>query len=410
MASPKILALILAGGAGSRMNLLTEVRAKPALPFGGTYRLIDFPLSNCVHSAIADVWVIEQFQPQSLNDHLLNGRPWDLDRTYGGLRIMPPYQGTAEAGWHRGNADALYRNSRFIREFAPDLVLVLSADHVYKFDYRHVIEAHMERHAEVTMVTTEVERHEASRFGVVEVGTDGKVINFQYKPESPRSSTVTTEIFVYSAHTLLNTLAELANNGNDTDDESPLKDFGHELLPRLVERGQAYAYPLDGYWRDVGTLSSYWQAHMDMLADQPSLRLDERDWPIRTSDTRRQPARIHVTAVIDNSLISPGCDIKGTVIRSVIGPGVTIAEGAVVEDAIVFHDVVVETDACVKLAIVDSDTTIDRGAIVGQSRGSGKQQMSDESITVIGKATRVAPGTTVAAGQRVRAVDVESIT
>jgi len=221
MPRPRVLALLLAGGKGSRLQVLTEARAKPVLPFAGVYRLIDFALTNCVHSGIADVWVIEQFQPHALNDHLLNGRPWDLDRNTGGLRIMPPYTGTgAEGGWAAGNADALYRNRRFIREFDPDLLLVLSADHVYALDYRDVLDAHVARaEAAVTMVTTEVPVEQATRFGVVQVGAGGRVTDFAYKPERPAGGTVTAEVFVYDAHLLLDRLDE----GEGVLDESDLR-------------------------------------------------------------------------------------------------------------------------------------------------------------------------------------------
>ncbi len=402
MQSSKVLAIILAGGSGSRMDVLTEVRAKPALPFAGVYRLIDFPLSNCVHSSISDVWVVEQFQPHSLNEHLLNGRPWDLDRTYGGLRIMPPYQGTRESGWHRGNADALYRNSRFIREFAPDVLLVLSSDHVYKIDYRQVIAAHLERGADVTLVTTTVPREEATRFGNVQVGADAKVVDFAYKPSTPIRDTVTTEIFVYTATTLLAILDELAADQGNAGEEHGLKDFGDELLPQLVQRGRAYAYPLDGYWRDVGTLSSYWQSHMDLLGEPSALQLDSPEWPLRSTDARRQAARIYRTAAIDNSLIAPGCDIRGEVVRSIVGPGVRVAEGARIEDSIVFRDVVVGADVVVARAIVDSEVRIGRGADAGKADVAVSQAITDQQLVVIGKGAQVPAGAWIHPGQRIQ--------
>lgn len=395
MVRVRILALILAGGKGSRMELLTEVRAKPALPYAGVYRLIDFPLSNCVHSAIADVWVIEQFEPHSINEHLVNGRPWDLDRTYGGLRLMPPYTGTREGGWHQGNADAIYHNRRFIRDFNPDVVLVLSADHIYKLNYRDAIEAHYDTQADVTMVTTRVPREQASRFGTVQL--DGqRVTHFAYKPDEPNSEIVTTEVFVYNARTLLDTLDELAAEQDDADD-SGLEDFGHQLLPRLVEAGRAFAYPLDGYWRDVGTIESYFASHMDLLQDDPPLKLDEADWPILTYGTMRLPARIHGSAQIDRSLIAPGCTIHGTVINSVLAPGVVVEPGATVRDAIIFGNTRIRAGATVRHTIIDSDVTIGADAQIG-----GAQSGNDTPITLIGQHAEVAANTTVSPGERVK--------
>jgi len=394
-----MLALVLAGGAGSRMRALTEVRAKPALPYAGIYRLIDIPLSHCVHSGISDVWVIEQFHPHSLNDHLVNGRPWDLDRTHGGLRILPPYQGTAESGWHQGNADAIYRNARFIREWNPELLLVLSADHVYRCDYRRLVAQHLDSNATVTMMTTEVPIAQASRFGVVEVGRNGKVMRFDYKPESPQSSTVTTEVFLYSARPLLDTLDELARDSDDG--ESGLNDFGHELLPRLVDEGNAYAVPLEGYWRDVGTLPSYWQGHMDLLDPQPPIDLDDPSWPIRTTGEHRMPARIAASARIDDSLISPGCEIHGRVVRSVLAPGVIVEAGAVVEGAVILQDAVIRAGARVACAIVDEQAEIGPQARVGRARRkTGEPEEAD--LALIGKRAVVPPDADVQPGTQVK--------
>jgi glucose-1-phosphate adenylyltransferase len=362
MKRPRILALILAGGAGSRLKELTVRRAKPALPFGGVFRLIDFPLSNCMHSQINDVWVVEQFQPHALNEHLTNGRPWDLDRTHGGLQILPPYQGAPESGWHQGNADAIYRHRRFIRDFAPDVLLVLSADHIYKLDYRDVIDAHLETGAEVTMVTTEVSLDEASRFGNVDADDSGKVTRFDYKPEQPKSQTATTEVFAYDTRVLLEVLDELAAQAakdKPDEEEVALKDFGHELLPALVQRDGAFTFKLDGYWRDVGTVESYHEGHMDLLHDTPALQLDDPAWPIRTRGQQLLPARIEGSAHIENSLISPGCHIAGRVVNSVLSPGVRVEQGATVENAVLLHGVVVPAGRTVRRAIVDEKMSVE---------------------------------------------------
>jgi glucose-1-phosphate adenylyltransferase len=360
----KVLGLVLAGGEGGRLGPLTENRAKPALPFAGVYRLIDFPLSNCHHSRISDVWVIQQYEAHSLSEHLANGRPWDLDRTFGGLRVVQPHTGDPESGFYEGNADAIYRNREAIQEFDPEVVLVVSADAVYRLHYRDVVDDHRERGAEVTMVTTEVPVEEATRFGVVEVGDERRVTGFEYKPDEAKGRTVTTEVFVYDAGVLLDTLSELAGN------DGGLEDFGHELLPRLVDGGKAYAHPLDGYWKDVGTVESYWQAHMDLLAPEPRLDLDDPEWPILTMASQRPPARIEASARIEESLISPGCTVRGRVVRSVLGPGVVVQKGAEVIDAVVLDGA--RIGGRIERAIVDT------------GREVRKNVSGDDEIAVVG--------------------------
>lgn len=361
MTRPSVLALVLAGGEGSRLGSLTDERAKPALPFAGTYRLIDFPLSNCLHSGIGDVWVIQQYEPHELTKQLANGRPWDLDRTRGGLRILHPYLGDSESGWYEGNADAIYSNRQVIADQDPDVLLVLSADHVYKLDYSEVVAHHLDSGAAVTMVTTSVPKEEASRYGVVRVDGDGRVSEFEYKPEAPGSDVITTEVFAYEARSLLRTLDELAEEG----DGSSIRDFGHELLPRLVAEGAARAFELDGYWRDVGTVDSYWEAHMELLADEPPLTLDDPAWPILTMGLQRPPARIEGSATIDGCLVAGGSHVRGTVARSVIGPGVVVEEGAEVRDAVLLHDSYVGARARVTRAIVDEEANVREDTVVG---------------------------------------------
>ncbi|HVE45393.1 MAG TPA: sugar phosphate nucleotidyltransferase [Acidimicrobiales bacterium] len=350
MSRPRTLALVLAGGAGSRMGVLTERRAKPALPFGGLYRLIDFPLSNCANSGIADVWVLQQYQPHALEEHLANGRPWDLDRSEGGLLILHPFTGGDEGGFNEGNADALWRQRRLIADLDPDIVLVLSADGVYTFDYRDLLDAHMARGADVTMATTTADDPE--RFGVVEVAEDGKVTGFWYKPDDPATYTVTMEVFAFRPDALLGTLEELEQENEE------LADFGHGLLPTLVGRGNSYEYRFDRYWRDVGTPDSYWQGHQDLLRAPCRLRLDDRAWPIRTRGGYRPPAHIATTADVRGSMVSPACKVSGKVLSSVLSPGVVVEEGAVVEDAVVLHDAVVRRGAHVRRAIVDTGVEV----------------------------------------------------
>lgn len=378
MKRPKILALILAGGVGGRLGVLTENRAKPVMPFGGFYRLIDFALSNCLHSRISDVWVIEQYELHSLNEHLANGRPWDLDRTYGGLLVLPPNQNRGdeeetESGFAEGNADAIYRHRSFIRNFEPDILIVLSADHVYKLDFRDVVEKHLEKNADVTMVTTKVPENEsASRFGVVKVDEKNRVTEFDYKPEKPESDLITTEVFVYNARRLLDVLDELSDPG---DKANALEDFGHKLIPKLVEEGKAFEFRFDGYWRDVGTVDAYWQANMDLLDERADLDLDDKKWAILTLASQRVPAFVSGGAEVKNSLVANGSKIRGRVERSILSPGVIVEEGATVLDSVVLHDAVIETGARVFRAIIDNETRVEAGAQIG----------NENEITVVGK-------------------------
>src|SRR5688572_22685315 len=297
MALPRILVLVLAGGAGGRLELLTEQRAKPAVPFGGVYRLIDFPLSNCQHSGIADVWVSVQFHPTSLSDHLANGRPWDLDRTFGGLMMLPPFQGTERGGWVTGTANLLWRQADLIREYGPDALVVVSSDAVYKLDYREVVAAHLDSGAEVTMVTTEV--------------------------------------FVFTPGATLDRLEVLEDELGDDG----LEDLGSHLLPAQTRAGLARAHPLEGYWRDVGTIPAYWQAHRDFLAEEPPIDLDDRAWPLHTRGGRHSAARILRGAVVDESLVSGGTRIGGEVRGSVLSPGVVVEAGATVVDSVLLPGV-----------------------------------------------------------------------
>jgi glucose-1-phosphate adenylyltransferase len=373
-----VLALVLAGGEGGRLDVLTAERAKPAMPFAGVYRLIDFPLSNCHHSRIDDVWILQQYEPHSLATHLAGGRPWDLDRTYGGLRVHHPYLGDSESGWYEGNADAIYRNREEIAGQEPAVLLVLSADHVYRLDYSEVIAGHRETGAAVTVVTTHVQREEAGEYGVVEAEGE-RITGFEYKPDEPKGDVVTTEVFAYDTRRLLETLDEIvAEEGEDS-----LADFGDALLPRLVEQGDARAHPLERYWRDVGRPSRYWQAHMDLLAPEPPLDLDDPAWPILTRSVQRPPARIEPGARIETSLISPGAIVRGRVERSVLGPGVVVEEGAEVSGSIVFHDTRVERGARLEHAIVDARVLIRERVTVGGG------SPDDDGLALVGHGVEV---------------------
>ncbi|WP_104116234.1 glucose-1-phosphate adenylyltransferase family protein [Arthrobacter sp. B1805] len=355
---PRILAIVLAGGAGGRLGALTDHRAKPAMPLGGSFRLIDVPLSNLHHSGISDVWIMEQYQPKTINDHLRNGRPWDLDRTRGGLLVLPPFSGHEGEGFAEGNADGLLRQASFIRDFAPDLVLVLSSDHLYRLDYRDVIDTHVRTGAALTMVTVDFDG-DASNHGVADVDDDGRVTGFAYKPKNPRTTIVAAEVFLYTAASLLDALERLQ------DDHGGLGDYGHHLVPHLVEQGSVVEHRLEGYWRDLGTPANYLRAHLDLL-DGKGLELADPAWPILTEPPQLAPAFIGDGSVIGNALIAPGAVVHGTVRRSVIGSGATVEAGAVVEDSVLLDRVRVAGGGSVRYAIVDS------GAVVSGAReGTG---------------------------------------
>ena len=385
MRLPKTLALILAGGVGGRLEVLTEARAKPVLPLGGTYHLIDVPLSNLAHSGLTEVWVLEQYRPHWLNEHLANGRPWDLDRTRGGLRVLSPYQGRRGEGFAEGNAASIHQHASFLREYGAELLLVLSADQLYRLDYREVIERHLEKEADLTLVTTEVDLGEASRLSVVGVGDGGRVQSFAYKPEKPASGVVAAEVFLYDAGVLLDTLDALASEGE-------LGDYGERLLPHLVEAARVFAYPLEGYWRDLGTPQSYWGAHLDLL-DERAFPLDDPDWPLLTRGLHGGPARLHREAVVDNGLVSPGCTVRGRVKRSVLGPGVVVEAGAEVEEAVVLEHVTLKAGSQVVNAVLD------RGVVVGENARVG----GEGELTLVGMNVRVEEGAVVAAGARLEA-------
>jgi glucose-1-phosphate adenylyltransferase len=392
MALPRILVLVLAGGAGGRLELLTEQRAKPAVPFGGVYRLIDFPLSNCQHSGVADVWVSVQFHPTSLSDHLANGRPWDLDRTFGGLLMLPPFRGTDRGGWVTGTADLLWRQAELIRSYDPEALVVVSADAVYKLDYREVVESHLGSGAEVTMVTTEVAADDAARYGIVQVDGE-KVTGYAYKPDEPATITATNEVFVFTPGATLDRLEALEDEVGDDG----LEDLGSHLLPAQTRDGLACVHPLTGYWRDVGTVPAYWQAHRDFLAEEPPIDLDDPAWPLHTRGGRHSAARLLQGAVVEDSLISGGTRIGGEVRGSVLSPGVVIEKGATVVDSVLLPGVRVRAGATVTRAVLDDRVDVGERAVVG----------GDGDITLVGMQAAVAAGTEVAAGARLSDPDDE---
>ena len=353
MRIPRTLALILAGGKGSRLGALTERRVKPALPVAGTYRLIDVSMSNLVHSHISDVWVVQQYLPHTLNQHLANGRPWDLDRTHGGLQVLPPYEGAEGEGFAEGNADSIYRQKDLIREFAPDLVLVLSADHLYTLNFLDFIDTHLARRADLTMVTTVVDEA-PSRYGVVQADDDGRVTGFDYKPEQPQGHLVTGEMFLYSADQLLEALDVLH------EEQGRLEDYGNDLVPWFVAHRTVVEHRLDGYWMDMGTLQSYWTAHMQLL-DGNGASLDDPGWPVLSAQPQLLPARISGSADIRRSMVAAGSTVHGTVEHSVLGPQVVVEEGATVRHCVLLDRVHVAAGVVLENVIADMGAEIASG-------------------------------------------------
>lgn len=402
MPRDRVLAIIQAGGAGGRMDVLTRERAKPTLPFLGVFQLVDLPLSNLTHSGISEVWLSVQYQGGTLEEQVANGRPWDLDRSRGGLRLLMPEEGTGsldEEGFAKGNADELFRIRDEIASFAPDVLLVMSADHVYRLDYADVIETHRRTGAECTVVTTEVALEDAADHATVETDDDQLVTGFEYKPEEPTSRTVATEVFAYDPAVLVEVLEELHRElGADSEaGDSGLEDFGDHLLPRLVERGRTYAHALDGYWRDLGQPHLYLRAHQDFLTEDHDV-LGREDWPILTHQPQRAPGRLLEGADVADSLVSPGATVAGVVRRSVLGPGVVVEAGAEVHDSVVFRDSVVRAGAQVHWSIVDTDCEVGADARVGEPDVPGTED--SDVVTLVGRGSTVGKGVALEAGSR----------
>ncbi len=399
---PKVLAIVQAGGQGARMDVLTRERAKPALPYAGQYQLVDFGLSSLAHSGVTDVWLSVQYLGASLHKHVAAGRPWDLDRTRGGLQWLAPEQGSgsaAQSGFSEGNGDDLYRNLDAIRNFGADVVLVLSADQVFRLDLRDVIDQHLDNGSSCTIVTTEVSRSQAAAKAVVGVGAGGAVTGLDYKPEHPDATTIAAEIFAYQPSRLAAALEDLRAERVDAadGDDSGIGDFGEHLIPRLVEDGSVHAFALPGYWRDLGTPSEYVAAHRDLLAGRVDV-FDDPRWPILTRWPELPSAHVRRGASVEHSVISAGADVAGTVVGSVIGPGVRVAKDAVVEDSVVFAQTVIEAGAEVRAAVVDSRCTIGRGARVGE-RPPGSR-IGDDRLVLVGRDSELGRGSVIPAGAR----------
>lgn len=385
------LALILAGGQGTRLNILSVKRAKPAVPFAGKYRIIDFALSNCVNSGIYTVGVLTQYRPRSLNDHIQRGQPWDLDRNYGGVHLLQPYLGRGESDWYRGTADAVYQNMDFIDHYRPDNVIILAGDHVYKMNYSWMLAYHNERQADVTVSAIRVRLSDAPRFGILTTTGSGRVINFEEKPEQPKGTLASMGVYVFRREVLQQLLAE------DARDPDSTHDFGHDVLPRMVADGcNVYAYLYEGYWMDVGTVQAYWEANMQLLVHAPPLDVYDRGWVIHTRSEERPPAKIQAGAVVRRSLICHGCIIEGTVESSVLSPGVYVGPGALVRDSIVMTDCVIQSGAAVVRSILDKLVTVAPGCVVGNESDQTVNEMFPDSInsglTLVGKNTALPAG------------------
>ena len=397
-----ILTLVLAGGEGERLSILSQVRAKPGVPFGGKYRIIDFALSNAVNSGLADVAVLTQYAPRSLIDHIGVGRPWDLDRSRGGVTLLQPYLGRGQSRqWYRGTADAVLQNMEFIVDRNPDLVVILAGDHVYKMDYRPFIEWHRSTRADITCAVRTVPIEEAHRFGILDTDDEGRVTAFVEKPPNPSSNLVSMGVYVFSWEVLRGVLAP------------ERVDFGRDVLPAMVASGRrVFAYEFGGYWQDVGTVESYWRTSLDLLSDRPGVDLNDRGWLIYTKSEERAPAFIGPDAVVTRSMVSHGCVIEGTVVHSVLSPGVRVARDATVRDSIVMFDSQIGEGAVVDRSIIDKDCVIGARALVGY--GDEMRPNRDEperlfaGITLVGKRARIPAGMRVGRNCRIDPAVVEA--
>ena len=374
----EMIAMLLAGGQGSRLGVLTSKVAKPAVAFGGKYRIIDFPLSNCINSGIDTVGVLTQYQPLRLNSHIGIGIPWDLDRTLGGVSVLPPYEKSGNSEWYTGTANAIYQNIDYIDQYNPDYVLILSGDHIYKMDYEVMLDYHKSKNADITIAAMPVPMEEANRFGIVVTDEDNRINDFQEKPEHPKSNLASMGIYIFRWSTLKEALIKLKNQSNC--------DFGKHIIPYCFEKqDRIFAYEYNGYWKDVGTLGSYWEANMELIDIIPVFNLYEEFWRIYTNNDIIPPQFIADSARIDRSIIGDGCEIYGEVYNSVIGAGVTIGHGAVVRDSIIMRDTVIGAGTQVYKSIIAEEVVVDEGCVIGI--GDEVPSKLDSRIYAFGLAT-----------------------
>lgn len=381
------VAMLLAGGQGSRLYALTNNIAKPAVPFGAKYRIIDFPLSNCINSGIDTVGVLTQYQPLVLNEYIGNGQPWDLDRNFGGVHVLSPYQKKAKSAWYEGTANAIYQNLNFIKMYNPEYVLILSGDHIYKMDYSKMLKDHIDKEADCTIAAIEVPLKEASRFGILNTNADDSIYEFEEKPKQPKSTLASMGIYIFTAEKLYKYLEE--------DEENPdsSKDFGKDVLPAMLNAGERmFAYRFKGYWKDVGTISSLLEANMDLLGDPPAFDVNDSDWKIHSRNPLAPPEYLGEKAVVKNSMLALGSEIYGTVENSVISSNVVIEEGAVVKDSVIMSGSVVKSGAAVNYSIIDENVVVEERAVIGERKEDAK------GISVLGRNIVVGKGAVVKAG------------
>jgi glucose-1-phosphate adenylyltransferase len=385
----KVLALILAGGEGKRLSVLAQERAKPAVPFAGKYRIIDFVLSNCVNSGINAVAVIPQYNPRSLARHIGVGKPWDLDRVVGGITLLYPFVSTnGEMHWYKGTAEAVYQNLRFIEDSRVDEVLVLSGDHVYTMHYEDMIKSHRQQEADITIGVTEVPWNETNRFGIILLDDNNRVVAFEEKPSQPKSNLASMGIYVFNKDILFEVLEDAHRRG--------LQDFGRQIIPEAIAKYQVYGYKYQGYWRDVGTIEAYWQANMDLVVDVPPFNLYDPETGVKTLSVDMPPVKLGPRTQVCRSLVSNGCIINGKVSNSVLSPHVYVEEGAQVMNSIIFHDTTIAQDAVVDRSIIDKECYIGPGCWIGcgddYTPNKDEPDYLNSGITVIGEGARLPPG------------------
>lgn len=389
------VAMLLAGGQGSRLYALTSKIAKPAVRYGAKYRIIDFPLSNCINSNIDTVGVLTQYQPLVLNEYIGNGQPWDLDRTFGGVRILPPYQGKHRTDWYKGTANAIYQNIDFMKRYNPEYILILSGDHIYKMDYSKMIEFHKQNNAEVTIAVIDVPLSEASRFGIMNTDKDLRINDFEEKPAKPKSTKASMGIYVFNAELLYKYLEE-----DEANPESK-NDFGKNIIPKMLNDGlKMYAYPFKGYWKDVGTIDSLLEANMDLLEEE-SLDIFNKNWKIYSRNDPYPPQFICSEANVKHSLVTVGCYVEGTVINSLLSNNVKIEKGAVVKDSVIFENTVIKEGAIINHSIVANDV------VVGKNAKVGEEKELNSKIAVIGEGFNVLGNQEIKAGEIVEVENEE---
>lgn len=381
------VAMLLAGGQGSRLYALTNNIAKPAVPFGAKYRIIDFPLSNCINSGIDTVGVLTQYQPLLLNEYIGNGQPWDLDRAFGGVHVLSPYQKKSKSAWYEGTANAIYQNINFIKMYNPDYVLILSGDHIYKMDYSKMLRAHIDTGADCTIAAIEVPLKEASRFGILNTNPDGSIYEFEEKPKQPKSTLASMGVYIFTAEKMYKYLEE------DDDDPESSKDFGKNILPKMLNAGEKmFAYRFEGYWKDVGTISSLWEANMDLLGEEPAFDVADPAWKIHSRNPLAPPEYIGEGAAVQNSMVALGCEIYGEVENSVLSSNVVVEKGAVVKDSVIMSGTTVRAGAKIDYSIIDEDVVVGEGAVIGADKSEAK------GIAVLGRNIEVGKGAVVSAG------------